>query len=202
MLKSYEQELYLSDVELDVEKGTTDSITIKIIQEARGNSFKDAISRAENIEYSYSISGNEINFDPYLIVQKADLYRVQKVRIKVLIPEGKTVYLDESSGWIIYDIDNVTNIRDKYMLGKFWTMTPNGLDCLHTNMSKEAIRERRKQSRERRSNKPVVPKHSIPPPTPEAQPQVDTAVTASNTVEVKTKDALPVFPSPFAGVMG
>ena len=35
----------------------------------------------------------------------------------------KTVYLDKTSGWLIYDITNTTSTRDKYMLGKYWTMT-------------------------------------------------------------------------------
>jgi hypothetical protein len=56
----------------------------------------------------------------------------------------KTVYLDKTSGWLIYDITNTTSTRDKYMLGKYWTMTERGLECQHMDMSKEGIRSRKK----------------------------------------------------------
>ncbi len=187
VLKSYEDELYLSDVELDIQQNTNDSITIKIIQESRGGTFKDALKRAENIEYSYAVSGNEISFDPYLIIRKEDLFRNQKVRIKVFVPAGKTVFLDRSSGWVIYDIDNVTNTRDKNMLGKFWRMTEEGLESSYFTKNTTVRNNRGKVNKARNTpaSKPIImPKDS--------SKLIDSLVT-SNMEQVNSIK----FPSPF-----
>jgi len=194
VLKSYEDKLYLTAVELDITENNTDSITIKIVQEAHGATYKGAIERAENIEYSYSITDNSIKFDPYFILRKKDLFRKQSVKIIVSIPIGKTIYLDKTSGWLIYDIKNTTSTRDKYMLSNYWTMTENGLECLHLDMTKDGIRSRKKDRRERQSRNPVVPKYKIK--TKVVAPIIDTNATAA-LLSRQLTHKYPVFPSPF-----
>ncbi len=196
VLKSYEDELFLTTVELDVIENQNDSISIKIIQEARGNSFDDAANRAENIVYSYSITNNRLTFDPFLIVKKEDLFRNQKVKIKVAIPQGKTVFLDKTSGWIIYDIKNTTRTRDRYMLNNYWTMTEDGLDCLNKDMSRNGIRARKKASRERASKKPVVPNYKANPNSTDST-KIDTSTTAAYVQKFSSVNTYPLFPTPF-----
>jgi|TARA_B110000879_G_scaffold138909_1_gene181149 phage shock protein PspC (stress-responsive transcriptional regulator) len=194
VLKSYEDELYLTSVEMNITENNTDSITIKVVQEAHGATYKGAVERAENIEYSYSITDNSIKFDPYFILRKKDLYRQQSVKIIVSIPVGKTVYLDKTSGWLIYDIKNTTSTRDKYMLGNYWTMTENGLECLHLDMTKDGIRSRRKDRGLKQSRKPVVPKFKIKQKV--VAPGMDTSTTAT-ILRIQTNNKYPVFPTPF-----
>ena len=194
ILKSYEDELYMTSVELDVRENNSDSISISVIQEARGKTYEEAIERAENIEYSYSITDNSIKFNPYFILRRADLYRKQSVKIRVSIPVGKTVYLDKTSGWLIYDITNTTSTRDKFMLGKYWTMTERGLECQHMDMSKEGIRSRKKERRVQPSSKPVTPTLKNTPKT--TKQQADTTTTAVIT-PAEEHEMQPLFPTPF-----
>jgi hypothetical protein len=49
------------------------------------------------------------------------------VFITVKVPEGKTIYLGDGMEDIIHDIENTSNTWDNDMVGKFWTMKPEGL---------------------------------------------------------------------------
>ena len=74
--------------------------------------------------------GNLISFAPYFSIAKENGYHFEQVKMKLLVPVGKAIYLQEGSERIIYDIENVTNTWDPYMVGKVWTMTAEGLECI------------------------------------------------------------------------
>ncbi|HQK97430.1 MAG TPA: hypothetical protein PLH61_05355, partial [Bacteroidia bacterium] len=52
-------------------------------------------------------------------------------------PVGKSVYLGNDMGDVIYDIKNKTNTYDLDMIGHTWTMTETGLECLNCNLPDE-----------------------------------------------------------------
>jgi hypothetical protein len=54
-------------------------------------------------------------------------WRNQEVSMILKVPEGKSVFLDEKMKPIIHDIENVENMWDGDMVGKYWTMTADGL---------------------------------------------------------------------------
>lgn len=133
LIKIDDDEIQLANVKLNVVESPNDSIIISVIKKSRGNSFKDAQNRVEGMQYNYSVENNNLNFDPFFTFPEKHEYRGQQIKINVAIPIGKTVYLDQNAGWIIYDIKNYTNTHDSRMTGKYWTMTKNGLQCLHCN---------------------------------------------------------------------
>ena len=45
---------------------------------------------------------------------------------------GGSVFFRPGSKHIIYDVDNVTNTLDREMVGRSWTMTPDGLKDTRT----------------------------------------------------------------------
>ena len=122
---------YFSNVKFNVIESKSDSIVISLTQKSRGSSYKEALYKAENLTYTYNISGNEILLDPYFSIPLNEQYRMQEVQLTLAIPVGKTVFLGNGINWVIYDIENVSKTRDREMMGKFWTMTENGLECLH-----------------------------------------------------------------------
>ncbi len=60
------------------------------------------------------------------------------------MPVGKSVYLSEDMDKIIYDIRNVTNTYDGDMVGKTWTMTSEGLECINCNIPGSRLKNRSK----------------------------------------------------------
>ena len=78
-------------------------------------------------------------FSDYFPVPKGIKYRMQKVRMILKVPVGKSVHLSERSRFIIYDIDNVTNTWDGDMAGNTWTMTEEGLECKSCDLSDSRI---------------------------------------------------------------
>ena len=65
--------------------------------------------------------------DQYLEILGEDPYQKQSVELTLLVPTGKSIYLDESLKYFIYDIKNVTNTHDYKMVGHYWTMIDEGL---------------------------------------------------------------------------
>jgi len=89
--------LYGRDVRLIV-KSTKDSVgSIKIEKSAEGKNFRDAKERAQNINYSTSLIGNELLLDGYLTSDSKYGYRDQEVQITLFIPEGTTLYADDNT---------------------------------------------------------------------------------------------------------
>ncbi len=53
--------------------------------------------------------------------------RAQRVRFIVQVPLGNAIHLGHNIGFMLDDVDNVTNTYDGDMVGQTWTMTLSGL---------------------------------------------------------------------------
>ena len=122
--------IYFGKPRLNIERSYTDSLQLRIVKTAMGPSSNKAKETAADIEYSVDQGGELISFKPYMTIDRKHKLRAQEVRITLLLPEGRSVYLDESLRDIIHDIDNVTDTWDDDMLGKKWIMLDKGLTCL------------------------------------------------------------------------
>ncbi|MBT6936934.1 MAG: hypothetical protein HN982_05055 [Candidatus Marinimicrobia bacterium] len=65
--------------------------------------------------------------DQYFEISSDDPYQRQSVNLTLFVPTGKSIYLDESLKYFIYDIKNTTNTHDYKMMGHNWTMGDDGL---------------------------------------------------------------------------
>jgi phage shock protein PspC (stress-responsive transcriptional regulator) len=117
-------------VSVDVQKAEGDKFELVKIVRARGASDKEAYENAAKINYNFEQKDSLIKFSNYFPVTPNMKYRGQHIRLILKVPVGKSVYLTEGSGRIIYDIKNITNTYDGDMVGKTWTMTPYGLECV------------------------------------------------------------------------
>lgn len=85
-----------SDIRLVV-KSTKDSLASIIIEkEASGSSYAIARERAENINYNYEFSNNELKLDAYQTTDAKNKYSEQEVRIILYLPEGTILYTDQN----------------------------------------------------------------------------------------------------------
>lgn len=89
--------LYGRNIRLIV-KSTKDSVgSIKIEKSAEGKNFRDAKERAQNINYSTNLIGNELLLDGYLTSDSKYGYRDQEVQVTLFLPEGTTLYADDNT---------------------------------------------------------------------------------------------------------
>ena len=118
---------HLSNVEMDVARSSDSQYHLKIIKRASARSFRDARDYAENISYHYFLDSGQLNLDQYFEISIDDSYQQQSIELTLLVPTGKSIYLDESLKYFIYDIKNTTNTHDYKMMGHNWTMGDDGL---------------------------------------------------------------------------
>jgi len=121
------KEKMLGHPRFTIEKSSTDEFLLLIKKRARGSSNENAQQNVEVIEYNYIQKDSTIRLDPYYLLKDDAKWRNQEVTLILKVPEGKSVYIDEKMSNIIYDIENTSNMWDGDMVGKTWTMTPDGL---------------------------------------------------------------------------
>jgi phage shock protein PspC (stress-responsive transcriptional regulator) len=124
--------LMSDEVHIKIRKSDTDSISINIRKDADGSSTPAARDRARNIEYGYTVDGNEIVLDKYLTTDTSNKARDQEVTVTIYIPEGKTVYFDDNTNrYIGRGIDNDQGYYRSGIAGQYWLMDDDGeLQCL------------------------------------------------------------------------
>lgn len=115
---------------LDIQASDDNQYHLVLKKRASGFYQKEAINRAQNIEYQYQLKNNLLLVQPFFTAPLDDKWRNQKLRITLEIPIGKVVKLNPLSDRVIYDIQNTTNTLDRRMVNHHWQMTTSGLTCL------------------------------------------------------------------------
>lgn len=133
ILKSNKGDMLISDVELDVKRSEDNSFHLIIYRKASGSTSKDARAFAENISFHYLSSANSLSLKNYLKIKNDEPFALQEVKLTLLVPEGKSVYLDETLKYMLDDVANITNTYDRFMIDHTWKMTETGLACTDCN---------------------------------------------------------------------
>ena len=115
---------------LDIKTSRSDKVEMRIIKSASGKSKHAAKIRTKSIEYNYTIKDNKINLDNFYSTDSENKFRNQKIRIKLYVPEGKVIVLDNSLNEIINKVDNTNDLWGYQMLDNKWVVTEDGLECL------------------------------------------------------------------------
>ena len=123
------KEILIGVPELKIEASHGGSFDMVINKVSRGINSTVAKQNAEEILFNYQAKDSLLNFQPSFVLPST--WRNQRVNLKLTIPVGKTVYLDESLKPIIHDIKNTTDTYDDDMLNKYWTMKTDGLTLVN-----------------------------------------------------------------------
>ncbi len=121
------REKLLGHPRFTIEKSSTGEYLLLIKKQASGSSTEIAQKNVEEIQYNFAQKDSSLRLDPYYFLRDNAKWRNQEVSLTLKVPEGKSIYLDSKMTYIIDDIENVENMWAGDMVGKFWTMTPNGL---------------------------------------------------------------------------
>jgi phage shock protein PspC (stress-responsive transcriptional regulator) len=120
-----------SNVELNIRPSQDSLFHLNIEKRANAGSFYDARDFAENIDYHFIDDKNSLSFNQFFQFPIDDPYQYQEVELTLLIPVGKSIYLDEKLRYFIYDIRNIHRMHDRDMVGHIWKMLEEGLVCLN-----------------------------------------------------------------------
>jgi phage shock protein PspC (stress-responsive transcriptional regulator) len=122
--------VYYDNLEVDVLPTRGDKIKIMVEKISKGSNRKDAKERAEKIDFAYHIEDSILKFSPFIHFDLENKFRVQEVKVHIMLPVGAKIALKEGSENVIYDIKNVGNEYDLDMIGETWVMLNEGLTCL------------------------------------------------------------------------
>ncbi|MCF4101850.1 PspC domain-containing protein [Gillisia sp. M10.2A] len=121
--------MYSTDVNLVV-KSTKDSIAkLEIVKTAEGSDYKEARTRAENINYRTKFTGDKLYLDAFLTTALTNKYRDQEVRVTLYLPEGTTLYADKNTSNFHRYSDYYGGILNYGEEENFLTITENGTTC-------------------------------------------------------------------------
>ncbi|MCH2232732.1 MAG: PspC domain-containing protein [Crocinitomicaceae bacterium] len=87
----------------------SENFEIQINKESCGYTIKDAVQKAERIDYEISITDNQVSIPPYFSVPKDDKIRAQYPSVIIRVPEGKRIVFGNS-----IDRINVDMVDNKY----------------------------------------------------------------------------------------
>ncbi|MBT6417483.1 MAG: PspC domain-containing protein [Candidatus Marinimicrobia bacterium] len=128
-VKTADDNLLVSDVLLDIKRSDDDLFHLIVHYEAASNSSRSARGLAESISYNFLPAADGLLLKNYLKIRDDQPYAFQKVDLVLLVPEGRSVYLDESLKYMLDDVRNVTDTWDRRMVEHTWEMKKEGLTC-------------------------------------------------------------------------
>ena len=137
---------YSNDIKIDVAKSDSDEAYIEIKKESEGRKRKDALDNAEKIKYKFNLDNNKIVFDAFFLSEYRNIWKDEEVYLTVYIPEGTTVYFENSSKRFLYNIENTQDIYDRNMANHHFKMTSKGFECMDCEDDKESEDDRRDNS--------------------------------------------------------
>ncbi len=130
----HDDTLYIDNVKVDVVRSSGTEFELLQIVTSRGSDRKMAMSHARRLNYQVVQQDSLLKVSKNYQLTKGDRFRGQKVQMVLKVPIGKSVYFSKFMDGTIYDIKNVTNTWDSDMVGKTWTMTERGLECIGCNL--------------------------------------------------------------------
>lgn len=122
-----------TDVSIGIEKSQTDLFELEVIKRANGTSKNQAKFIANKIEYDFVLSENTLKLSQYLALRAQQGFRFQEIEIVLYIPEGKTIFLDNSLKNVVYAPENTAAFHDRKMVNHYWEMTNDKLKCKDSN---------------------------------------------------------------------
>ena len=131
---------YSNDVRLDVRESNSDETYIEVRKRSRGRNVSKAKEMASTIKFDYEIVDNTITIDGFFLSDFQNFLKDEVVYFTIYIPEGITVYFDDSTETFLNNVDNIEEIIDREMIDHYFLMTKKGLNCTDCQME-EALKD-------------------------------------------------------------
>lgn len=125
-----QEKIYSNNIRLNILPSDDETMYAKVRKMSQGQSRKDARENAELINHSYELNDDEFRINGFFLAELSNKFSEQRVYIDIYLPEGQTVYLDNSTRTFLYDVYNLQNIYDNDMAKHYFEMTQDGFACL------------------------------------------------------------------------
>ena len=135
----YENIHTFNNVDVDIRQTEQELPYLLIRTESSGESRKDARNRAEEIHYEVVVEDSVIKIPSYFAIPINAKFRGQWIYVNLYLPEGYSVYFDESLAEYLDDVQNVQREWDFDMVNKLWNMTEYGLSCDGCKIPEEEV---------------------------------------------------------------
>jgi hypothetical protein len=122
------KQFLLNEPRLEIEKSETNEFSLVVKSKARGRDLDIAQTNARNINYKFTQRDSLLTFQPWFMLPDKSVWHKQEIDLVLKVPENKTIYLSKEMVKIIHDVKNTSNMWDGDMVGKYWIMTPEGLE--------------------------------------------------------------------------
>lgn len=118
----------------------TKDFYLKVYKSARGKSSLEANEHISNIQYAFLIDSTGLTLDPYYMLEGNKKWRYQELILKLYIPKGKYISIDENIGKH-FRMDYYWRDILKYHEGPFLYMVNEDGDFIEPNDELETIKE-------------------------------------------------------------
>jgi phage shock protein PspC (stress-responsive transcriptional regulator) len=116
---------------LEIVPSENDSFYIQELITSQGRNKMDAQKNAEMVNYTFSQTDSILSLSPQLYLEKGNKYRAQRIKIKLAIPEGKSLrFADNIDAWAV-TAKGVSSYDDKDFNNTLWIVKKGQLKCLN-----------------------------------------------------------------------
>ena len=115
---------------LEIMVSESDSFYIQQIVTARGRNQADASKNADASAYTFSQTDSMLNLSPWLFIGKNDKWRVQRVKIRIAIPEGKELSFADNIDFWTAVVKGNDSYNDTYFANTTWTVENGKVKCI------------------------------------------------------------------------
>ena len=100
---------------------------VQIVKSSQGKSRLEATKKADNLKYDYDMQGNKLSLDQYFTIPSGNRWSGATLNVKIYIPEGKIIYIDENIESIL-DGHPGKGVYSWETGGRYWRVTSWGLE--------------------------------------------------------------------------
>ncbi|OIQ31522.1 MAG: hypothetical protein BM555_05205 [Crocinitomix sp. MedPE-SWsnd] len=112
-----------------VHKNDSTDFEVILYKGSNGLFHKEAIHKAENIDYKIDASNNTISLDPYFTINKEERLRNQQVIVEIHVPTGKKIKFGKNIDRIQVDVSDDYYRHNEMFNGTTWSATSEGFNC-------------------------------------------------------------------------